>query len=154
VGHKDGTNNLPASSSEPSTEEPPPLRIGRITVPVLRVDIRDERLDLAVTIPAVAIELARDRGRVALGMPATVRLGERQTRISQLEGGATFDGRALRLQNVQLRSNEGAVSLDGALVLIARDATVDVAGKGTVDVAMLARWGMSGGDLPRGTLAL
>ena len=138
VGHRDGTNNLPASSSEPSTMEPPPLRIARIDVPTLRVDVRDEQQDLAVTIPAVTIQLTRNQGRVTLRSPATVRLKDRQTRISQLEGGATFDGRALRLQNVQVRGNEGALAVDGTLVLIARDAMVDVTVKGTADLAALA----------------
>src|SRR5204862_3541719 len=116
--------------------------------------VRNEQLDLALAIPAASVRLTRDAGRIALGSPATVRVGARRTAISQFEGSATFDGRALHLKDVRLRSNEGSLRIDGALVLIARDAAVDLMLAGTADVATLARWAMTAPDVPRGTIAI
>src|SRR6185436_4963568 len=98
--------------------------------------------------------LTRESGRVGLAAPAVVRLGSRRTTISQLEGGATFDGRALHLTDVQLRSNEGSLRVNGALTLIARDASVDITLAGSADVGTLARWAMSEGEVPAGTVAI
>ena len=152
VRHRDGTTNLPASSGR-TPEEPPPLRVSLIDIPRLRVDVRDEQGDLTLAVPAVAIRLTRSRGRIALGGPADLRAGDRRTRISQLDADATFDGRALRLTNAQLRSGEGSLRLDGTVVLIAREAAVDLMVAGTGDVAALARWAIDEGDVPTGTLA-
>ena len=149
--HRDGTTNLPSSSESPI--DPPPLRIALIDVPRLRIDVRDEQGDATLAMPAVAIRLTRDNGRIALLAPADVRAGNRRTRISQLESDATFDGRTLRLTNARLRSDEGSATLNGMLVLIAREATVDVMVAGSADVAALARWAMDEGDPPAGTVA-
>ena len=152
VRRQDGTTNLPESSATPSGD-PPPLRIGRLSVPRLAVEIRDEQSDFSLQIPVLAIELTPDEGRMALGEPAEVRLGDRRSRISRLDGGASFDGRSLRLTGVELRADEGSLQADGSLLLIAGDPAVDVTIKGTGDLARLARWGMPDGDVPEGSLA-
>ena len=152
VRRRDGTTNLPASSDS-INEDPPPLRISLIDIPRLRIDVRDEQGGLTLAVPAVAIRLTRDQGRIALGGPADLRAGDRRTRISRLDANATFDGRALRLTNAQLRSGEGFLRLDGTVVLIAREAAVDLMVEGTGDVAALARWAIDEGDVPTGMLA-
>ena len=152
VRRRDGTTNLP-DLSDSANQDPPPLRIALIDIPRLRIDVRDEQGDMTLAVPAVAIRLARNQGRIALGGVADVRAGDRRTRISQLDAEATFDGRALHLTNGQLRSDEGSLRLAGTVVLIAREAAVDLMVAGTGDVATLARWAMDGGDLPAGTLA-
>ena len=149
VRHGDGTTNLPSSSGGAS-EEPPPLRIALIDIPRLRIDVRDEQGGLTLAMPAVGMRLTRDDGRIALLAPADVRAGARRTRISQLEADATFDGRALRLTNGQLRSDEGSARLDGMVVLIALEASIDLMFAGSADVAALARWAMDEGDVPAG----
>ena len=152
VRRRDGTTNLPESFQTPKGD-PPPLRIARLAVPRLAVEVRDEQNDVGVRIPAVAIQLTPNDGRVALGAPAEVRLGDRTSRISQLEGDATFDGRALHLTGAQVRTDEASIQADGSLLLIARDPAVDLTVKGTGDLARLARWGMPDGELPQGSLA-
>jgi outer membrane protein assembly factor BamA/autotransporter translocation and assembly factor TamB len=147
----DGTTNLPEASDAPSGE-PPALDIARLSVPQLAIDIRDEQADITLTMPAVTIELAPDEGRIAMARPAELRVGERMTRFTQLEGGVSFDGRALHLADVQVRADEASARASGSVELIARNPEVDLRVQGAGDVERLARWGMEG-NLPRGSAA-
>lgn len=148
----DGTSNLP--TSEPGgDEEPDALPIARIGAPRLTVDFVDDAADLQMQIPGVAIQLARDSGSIALAQPASIRVGERTMTLSMFNSQATFDGRTLGLMDGQLRSDEIALDLGGSLVLIAREPSMDLAVRGTGNIARLARWGIPEGDVPEGTLA-
>jgi outer membrane protein assembly factor BamA/autotransporter translocation and assembly factor TamB len=148
---RDGTTNLPAAGERP-TADPPPLRIERLDIPQLAVDLSDEIADLTVQIPAVALRVTPDEGHIAFGRPAELRVGARDTRISELNGTVTFDGRALHFDDARIRADEALVRLDGTLALISREPSVEVRAVGTGDVARLARWGIAEGELPRGTV--
>src|SRR5688572_16458834 len=76
VRRRAGTTNLPESSETPSGD-PPPLRIGRLEVAQLAVEVRDEQNDFALQVPALAVQLTPNDGRVALNAAADVRLGSR-----------------------------------------------------------------------------
>lgn len=153
VRRQDGSTNLPRASDTPSGE-PSPLRIGSLNVPRLTVEIRDESRDLGLLVPAMAVRLTPDGGQIALGMPADVRMGGRSTRIDRLEGGAAFDGRALRLSDVRLQADEASLRVDGSLTVIARESAVDLRVQGSGDLAHLARWAVPEGDVPDATLAM
>jgi len=150
---RDGRMNVPDSSDTPAGE-PAPLDIAHLLAPRFAIDIRDAQNDLALAIPALTLDIGRSDGRLALAAPATLTVGRNQTRVTALDGGASFDGRALKLTKVALRSPEAALEIDGVLSLLVKDAAVDVRATGTADVARLARWGIEDGEVPRGSLAL
>jgi outer membrane protein assembly factor BamA/autotransporter translocation and assembly factor TamB len=152
VRNGDGLTNLP-ESSDSRGGEPAALDIERLVAPGFRVDVEDAQADLTLRIPGINIDIGRAAGRISLVAPATLSAGMRSTRVSTLEGGAAFDGRALRLSNVQLRADEGSARLDGVVFLLVRDGSVDLRATGTADVERLARWGIENTELPRGTIA-
>lgn len=147
----DGRSNLPESEDSPGND-PPPLRVDRIDVPRLAVELRDEQAALALQIPAIGFLLAPDHGTIALAQPADLRFGNRTTSISRLNGGASFDGRALRLTATDVRTDDVSMTLSGTLVLIARESRMDITATGSADLARLARWGIDEGELPQGEL--
>jgi hypothetical protein len=69
---------------------------------------RTRRNDLTLVIPALTLDVGRTSGRATLNIPATVTVGQRRSRISTLQGGTAFDGRALKLTAVTLRSDEAS----------------------------------------------
>ena len=148
----DGTTNLPRTEDGPGAD-PPALRIGRLEIQRLAIDVRDEQAASALQVPALALVLMPDEGSVSLEMPAELRVGTRTTRISQLHGQAAFDGRALWLTSTELRTDEASLTLDGAFLLITRDPRMDLHVIGTGDIARLARWGLMDEELPQGEMA-
>jgi outer membrane protein assembly factor BamA/autotransporter translocation and assembly factor TamB len=145
----DGTSNLPESEDSPGND-PPPLRIDRVSVPRLEIDVRDEQADLAFHVPGIGFELTPEQGSIALAQPASLRFGSRTTQISRLNGQAAFDGRALRLIATDVRTDDASMTVNGTLLLIARESRVDLAVTGSADLARLARWGLDEGELPQG----
>ena len=148
----DGTTNLPRTEDGPGVE-PPALRIDRLDIPHLAIDLRDEQAAVSLQVPALALVLTPDEGSVSLDMPAELRVGTHATRISRLRGQVVFDGRTLRLAGVEVHTDEAALTLDGALLLLARDPRVDLRLMGTGDIARLARWGLTDEELPQGVMA-
>jgi hypothetical protein len=148
----DGSTNLPSPSGAPD-DDPPPLRVNRIDVPQIAVDLRDEQQARFLWIPSLALQLAPDAGFVRLAREAELHTETQLTSVNRLEGDAAFDGRALRVDNLQLELNELDAQLDGSLTLIARDPAVDLMIRGTGDATRLARWVVVNGDLPRGDIA-
>ena len=148
----DGRTNLP-DSSDSRGAEPAALDIARLVAPRFRVEVQDAQTGVILQIPGVNIDIGRTAGRISLAAPATLSAGMHSTRLSALDGGAAFDGRALKLSNVQLKADEGSVRLDGAVFLLVRDGSVDLRATGTAEVERLARWGIENGELPRGTIA-
>ena len=144
--------NLPASTRA-GGGTPAALRIAHIVIPGMAVEIRDETDDLTLTIPALSIDLAATAGRVSLGPPARFALGRRETRISRFEGAATFDGRSLHLADLQVRSAEASMRVDGSVALIVADPSMDLRIKGTGDVERMSAWAVAAGERPRGTVA-
>ena len=153
VRDRDGRMNLPDSSDTPAGE-PAPLNIAHILAPRFVIDIKDAQNDLALAIPGVTLDIRTRDGRMTLDAPATLTVGKNQTRVTALDGGASFDGRALKLTSVALRSPETTLEIDGMLSLLVKDPAVDVHATGTADVARLARWGVEEGEVPRGSVAL
>jgi autotransporter translocation and assembly factor TamB len=147
-----GETNLPASREESDTD-PAPLRIARLAVSPLRVDVRDEGSALALDIPGASVELTPRDGRVTITAPATVTFGDRRTRMTMLDGAARFDGRTLQLIGMQLRADEGQLQVDGGVTLIAKDPALSLRISGSGEIARLARWGMDEREAPQGEVA-
>ena len=145
----DGSSNLPESQDAPGGE-PPPLRIDRLQVPRLAVEIRNEQADFSFVSPALGLLLTPDEGTIAMARPADVRVGARALQITALSGQATFDGRALHLMATNIRTDLMSLTIDGTLLLIARESRMDLAATGDADIGRLAQWGLGDGDLPQG----
>ena len=152
VRDRDGRMNIPESSETPSGE-PAALDLRRLSAPRLLLDFTDAQNDVAVSIPGLTLDIGRDQGRVALNAPATIRVGNRETRLSNLDGGTSFDGRALKFSSLNVRADEGSARVDGTVSLLVRDPSLDVRTAGTADVERLARWGIEAGERPRGSVA-
>ena len=153
VRDREGRMNVPESGETPS-EEPAALNIRRFSASRLLVDFTDTQNDVAVTIPGLTLDIGRDQGRVSLNGPATIRVANNETRVTNLDSGASFDGRALKLTALSLRAEEGSLQVDGMVSLLARGPSLDVRTVGSVDVERLARWGIETGERPRGSVAL
>ena len=130
----DGSSNLPRSEDSPG-DDPPALRIDRIDVPRLAVEVRDEQADLALQVPAIGFVLTPDEGSIALAQPAEVRCrqpGRPEFRSSK--EGRRFDGRALHLTATDVRTDDASMTVDGTVAADrARVARVDVTVNGTAD---------------------
>jgi hypothetical protein len=118
--------------------------VAHLSAPRFAIDVSDAQRDLNLAIPGVTLDIRRSDGRVVLDRPATVRVGKNATRISRLDGGASFDGRALKLTSFALQSDEASLQVDGVLSVIAKDPGLDVHLTGTADAARAARWGIEG----------
>lgn len=148
----DGTSNLPAASEAPAGDTPP-LRLQRLDIPQLAVDIRDEQSVMTVWVPSAAILLTPSDGHIRLTRDAELRSETQITHLSHLNGAAAFDGRALHLDDLQVRSDELAARVEGSVTLIGREQAVDVRMRGTGDLAGLTRWVVTTGELPSGDVA-
>ena len=144
-----GISNLPESI--PSSGEPAPLRIARLGIAPLRVDIRNELTGVALDIPSAEVHLTARDGRIDV-RDATVQVGAQRTRIAQAGGDARFDGRTLQFSGVTVAADEGRMQLDGSLTVMSSAPSLDLRVSGTAAVPLLARWGMAEADAPRGTV--
>jgi outer membrane protein assembly factor BamA/autotransporter translocation and assembly factor TamB len=132
----DGSSNLPAGGGDGGP--PPALSIDRATLTGLAVtvDTPEVRLD----VPRLDAEVTAMTGSVALGAPATLDVAGTRTVVSALEGDLAFDGRTVRVRDLQVTTDDVTATLDGRIdVLVAEPAlALDVSANG--DARRLARW--------------
>jgi len=133
----DGTTNQPSSGDGPVVE-PPAFRIAKLDIPRLAIDLRDDQTDSSLQIPALGLLLTPNDGTVSLDMPAELRVATGQTHVSHVQGQAQFDGRALRITDVALLTDEASVTLNGVFEILTRVPRLDLRLSGTGDVAGLA----------------
>jgi autotransporter translocation and assembly factor TamB len=72
--------------------------------------------------------------------------------VSTLDGGVTFDGRALTLSALSLRADEATLQIDGTVSVLVEQPSFDVRATGTADVERLARWAMAERQRPGGSI--
>ena len=148
----DGATNLPAGSDEPGGE-PAALRINRLDINRLSVDLNDEQAVTSLWLPAIAIGLTPTGGSLRMETAGFVRTETQETAIQRIDGGARFDGRALHLSNLDVLTADGRARLSGAVTLIARDPSVDLTIAGSADATRVSRWFVTDGELPTRTVA-
>jgi hypothetical protein len=103
VREADGSLNLPeiAQTEDEAESAPPgPLRIDRLVIRDLNASYGDASLPLSVDGRGVTLDLdstpgAMLAGRLSMSDGVELRLGDRETAVSTLEGGLAFDGTAL-----------------------------------------------------------
>jgi outer membrane protein assembly factor BamA len=148
----DGSTNLPSPAGEPDAD-PAPLRVNRIDVPQIALDLRDEQEARFLWIPALALQLTPESGFIRLEREAELNTETQITSVNRLEGEARFDGRALHVANLQVALNELDATLDGSVMLVARDPAIALNARGSIDAARVARWVVANGYLPIGDVA-
>jgi hypothetical protein len=147
----DGTTNLPEAGG--GGGPPPAIVIDRLTLEGLAVAV--DAPNLSLDLPRLDAELTPMTGSLALGAPATIDVGGTRTVISAVDGEAAFDGRAVRVRDLAVTTDDVAAILDGRVeVLVDEPAYVlDVQATGALD--RLARWGgLVGDEAPGGTVTL
>src|SRR3989442_1099985 len=153
VRDTEGRSNLPTTAGG-GDEEPGELRVYRLAVPDLAIDVVDEPAKLGLSLPALTLSVGRDSGRLQLTKPGQLTRGGLTTRIRELDGGLSFDGRALHLAKMTLGADEASLAVDGTLSLLVRKPGLDLGVSGTGDVARLARWGGADVKALDGTVAV
>ena len=154
-----GSLNLPemAEAEDADAEPLGPLQIDRLVVRELDAWYADSSVPLSVDGRGVTLDLAfvpgrRLSGRLSMSDGVTLRLGERETRMTTLEGGVAFDGTALFVDAFTLEAPEARMRLDGTVSLLAGDQRMDVRYEGRMDAERVAPWvGLD--PIPRGQIA-
>ena len=115
VREDDGSLNLPEMAETEDTDAEPigPLQIDRLVVRELDARYADTSVPLSVDGRGVTLDLAfvpggRLSGRLSMSDGVTLRLGDRETRMTTLEGGVAFDGTALFIGRPHAGSAGGA----------------------------------------------
>jgi hypothetical protein len=161
VREADGSLNLPeiAQTEDEAESAPPgPLRIDRLVIRDLNASYGDASLPLSVDGRGVTLDLdstpgAMLAGRLSMSDGVELRLGDRETAVSTLEGGLAFDGTALSVDALTLQAPEARLRLDGTLGLLADEQRIDMRYEGRLDAARIAPWvGLD--PLPSGHVAV
>lgn len=134
-----GRTNLPSGSAAEGSE-PAPLDLEQVEISMLAIEVDDAPLALRVRAPSVALALAPQRGRLAIGAPVEVARRDVSTVVTALEGDLAFDGRDLALTDLVVRSREGSLRLDGQVALRRATPSLALAITGDVDLGQAARW--------------
>jgi len=124
VVRADGTSNLPAGDrtsatpgSSDDTADPPRLPIGALTVDGLSIEWRDDASGLGLTVGSASLSLAPEgdviRGAIRLDGAAVFVWEARTVTIASLDGGLTFDGSGLGLDQLRLVIDQSTVTANG-----------------------------------------
>jgi outer membrane protein assembly factor BamA/autotransporter translocation and assembly factor TamB len=152
VRRADGTTNLPKSSGG-GTGDPAPLPIARINTPRLAVEYRDEPANITLRTRAITADLS-SRGRLTLESPLDITIGSTSTRLNTLDSDATFDGRDLKLSNLQFTAPELSGAIDGMLALIRQHPSMDLRVVGDSQLQNVGKWWGGADESPRGSVHL
>jgi outer membrane protein assembly complex protein YaeT len=160
VRESDGSLNLPEIADTGDTDAKPiaPLRIDRLVVRELDVRYADTSVPLSVDGRGVTLDLAvvpggRLAGRVAMSEGVALNVGDRDTRMTTLDGGVAFDGTTLFIDALTAEAPEAHVRLDGSMSLLATNQHLDLRYDARLDAERVAPWiGLD--PIPQGAVAL
>ena len=144
--HRDanGVVNLPPGSSQPASPTPRRLDIRSLTLRGLDLQYVDAARHWGVTILRIESALVDSalgaQGAFAVRGPLAVRLRERTMTIAPFETVMTFDGSDVTLAEARLVSSELNVVLTGQIHRVLDSPNLELALKGTVDLAHATRW--------------
>ena len=140
---EDGRLNLPdiASSDEPFE----PIDIGRLLVSDLALGLADRPIELTVDGRAVTLDMAQAggaplSGRLAMNGGVAVKYGGRETAVTRIDGGFSFDGTTMTIDGLAIEAPEAQVRFDGTVDLLTAAPRVDVRYQGRAILERLARW--------------
>ncbi len=142
----DGRLNLPESADTDVESEPfNPIEIGRLVVNDLHLGYADRPAGFSIDGRSLRLELARSgpagtTGRLSLDEGAVIEFGDRQTRISRLDGQLAFDGRALTVHELTVEAPEVELRLDGRADLLGGGSDLAARYEGLVLLDRLAPW--------------
>ena len=147
VREEDGTLNLPQTTKATADRTRiDSIEIGRLAIRNLELQYADRSQNVSVDGRGISLDLRRDGGPLLEGGLSaapdgiTIHAGNRQTRISRLEGKLAFDGTDLRVRELAVESPEGRVRFDGTVNLLDDLELTDLRYEGRLDLERLAPW--------------
>ena len=150
VRRQDGsTNFLRDEDSTPGGTSSFP--IDALTLSNASVAWRDDVLDMSAVAEALSVNLDRGRGHVALGRPATLRLGRHETAV-KAGSRIVWDGATLSFESLRLEAPEATLSANGSVGLRVAGRPLAVDANGTADLDRVAKWFVLG-ERPLGNVA-
>ena len=154
VRHRDGTTNLPAGSTGPSSRAAP-LPLGLVTIRGLSLQIEDEAGGPSAVAGPIDLTLdarSTDSRSGAFGPSAfAVRFAAQEVSSlsGTLAGRLAFDGARLAVPELRIETPEGQLALDGWIDILAETSSVEARGRLELDLARAGRLvgGASSGPL-------
>lgn len=140
-----GAHNLPASTTQGESPLLEPLEIGGLILRDVEVHVDDRLQDINVAVPNLDLDMrsTADRtiaGRLVAAEAIRARVGDRETRISRLDGRLAFDGTTLTIDDAVTESDEGRIRSSGRVSLIGAAQSFDLNLEARLNVARLSLW--------------
>lgn len=142
--HPDGTTNLPTSQADP-TSSPAPIRLGRVGLRALIVEVEDESAGHRVAAGPINLALDTRVGAdtpgtfgpspVGISIGSTDQPGAVRSLSGTFNGRLGFDGSRLTIHDLRLEAPEGRLSLAGWLDVISESTGVEMRGRLETDLA-------------------
>jgi hypothetical protein len=155
VRHADGTTNLPAGGSSP-TSKPAPVHLGRVALSATTIEFEDESAGHRLTATPIDLVLDTRAGSSAPGafgptaVAATVGSTNQQVPPQSVSGTIAgrlgFDGSRLTIHELRLDAPEGRLALDGWVDVLAEVSRVEAHAALESDLARARRF-IPGRDL-------
>lgn len=161
VRQEDGVLNLPQTAGSAAhrreTAAIDAVQIERLMVRSLELRYEDRPRQMFVDGRGVTLALPRStgamlEGRVSMSDGVTIRVADRETNISRLEGRFAFDGTALAVEELAIESPEGQLRLDGTVTLLPALRLSNLQYAGRADLGRIAPW-LRVDHAPRGTVS-
>jgi hypothetical protein len=134
---QDGLTNVPQDQSAGASGVPSSFPIGALALSNVSVVWRDDVLGMGAVVDALSVDLhAASRGstgRVALGRPGTLRVGDRETSFTA-DAQMAWDGAQLSFESLRLQASEVTLSAAGSVGLLAADRPIAMDGSGSADL--------------------
>lgn len=155
VRRQDGSTNFPQDRSAGASDVPSSFPIGRVALPNSSVVWRDEVLGMEAIADALSVDLHPTvrgaSGKVALGRPATLRVGDHETSFTA-DAQIAWDGTRLSFESLRLDAPEVTLSATGSVGLLAAGRPMAIDASGNTDLDRLAAWFVVG-QRPLGRVA-
>jgi len=139
VRRQDGSTNFPQDQSARASAFPSSFPIGALALSNVSVVWRDEVLGMGAVADALSVDLYRARGNVALGRPATLRVGDHETSFTA-DAQIRWDGAQISFESLRLNAPEVTLSAAGSVGLLAAGRPLAIDASGSADLDRLAAW--------------
>ena len=151
---QDGSTNFPQDRGTSTSSVPASFPIGAVTLQNASFIWRDEMLGMDAAVNALSLALhptaAGTGGALAIGQPATFRIGEHTTSITA-RAQIAWDGARLSFDSLLLQAPEATLAASGAAALLGSGSSIAVDATGSADVDRVSAWFVVG-DRPAGRM--